>query len=690
MNPRTAGRLAWGLLGVTVAGALVQAWLRIPHVRQLAEARDPFLTFPIITLACVVAGIVGALIVSRHPSNAVGWLFCVSNCIAELGLTAGAVTDHSALRPAPIPGASYAAWFESQTGSNFALSCLVFLLLLFPTGHLPSRRWRPVAWLAGANAVALAVMVAVLVGSPADAVPPRTMDVPPTLALLITVGQLVMFACLLAGVGSVISRRRNATGVVRQQLRVFVLGAGFLAVALVMVVASDVLAAIGVPRAVPETLLYLAYGALPVTCGLAMLRYRLYDVDLLLNRTVAFTALAATTTAVYVAVVVLLGAVVGTGLHAGSTASVLLTAAVAVLVQPLRSRMRRLADRLVYGRRASPYEVLAAFSGQVGDAVSVDELPARLAEAATSGLGARSATVRVLLEDGGERSAHWPPGSDPAGADVIVPVLHAGEHVGDICLDLPEGSRPSTEQAELLATVAGQVGLALRNVRLTAELRRRVRSVAAQNEALERSRKRLVTAATAERQRFQRRLSAAVLPHLHEVAVGLEQLEASGADPAAAARRCDALIEAAGSAIDTLRDIARGLFPPVLAEHGLRAALSAARPTTGDVFLDLAPDLPRLAPVTEATAYFCCADLFAAAVQSSESMVCHVALDDDVLRIRVDSAVAAAIAAASEDRVAAAGGHLSLPEDHLAGTAEIVLPAEAAAAPRVLSPSVGG
>jgi signal transduction histidine kinase len=361
---------------------------------------------------------------------------------------------------------------------------------------------------------------------------------------------------------------------------------------------------------------------------------------------------------------------------------------VALLVQPLRSRLRRLADRLVYGRRATPYEVLTTFSGQVGDAVSVDELPARLAEAATRGLGARSATVRVLLPDGEERSAQWPPGSHAAGGGVPVPVVHAGEHIGDIVLDLPADGRPSAEQAELLATVAGQVGLALRNVQLTAELQRQVRAVAAQNEALVLSRKRMVSAQTAERQRFERRLSAAVRPHLRVVAVGLEQLEASVADREEAARRCEELAEAATSALDTLRDIARGLFPPILAERGLGAALVVATPATADVRVEVPPDLPRLPPVIEAAAYFCCADLFAAAAQASVPLTCRVTLEDDVLRIRVDSAGATAVAAASEDRVAAAGGRL-VPRAGDPACVEITFPAVGAAS-RVLSAAVAG
>ncbi len=141
MTPRRAGRLGWLLCGVTLAAAVLQFVLRLPHLSELAARYDPFLTFPIITLATLAASVVGALIVTRQPGNPVGWLFCVTNCVAQLGLAAEAYAELSGLRESALPAAGPAAWFQAMTSAGLALSSLVFLLLLFPDGHLASRAW---------------------------------------------------------------------------------------------------------------------------------------------------------------------------------------------------------------------------------------------------------------------------------------------------------------------------------------------------------------------------------------------------------------------------------------------------------------------------------------------------------------------------------------------------------------------
>ncbi len=140
MSPGTARRVAWSLFALTLSGAVVQFALRLPRLEELADRYDPFLTFPIITLATLASALLGAVIVSRHPRNPIGWLFCATNCIAELGLAAISYAELSGLRETPLPGASYAAWFQTLTAAAFALTGLALLLLLFPAGRLPSPR----------------------------------------------------------------------------------------------------------------------------------------------------------------------------------------------------------------------------------------------------------------------------------------------------------------------------------------------------------------------------------------------------------------------------------------------------------------------------------------------------------------------------------------------------------------------
>src|SRR5207249_4044344 len=144
--------------------------------------------------------------------------------------------------------------------------------------------------------------------------------------------------------------------------------------------------------------------------ALAVLKYRLYDVDLVINRTLVYGSLAALITAVYIALVVGIGALIGTRGEPGSDLglSVVATAAVAVAFQPMRERVQRLANRVVYGHRASPYEVLSAFSQRMAGALSIDEVLPRMAEAAARGVGGLGSRVRVYVPGGADRVVTWP------------------------------------------------------------------------------------------------------------------------------------------------------------------------------------------------------------------------------------------------------------------------------------------
>jgi signal transduction histidine kinase len=656
VSGRTASRTAWALCAVSLLATVVQAVLRLPHLGELAERYDPFLVFPIITLATLAASVVGALIVSRHPRHPVGWLFCVGNAFAEVGLAGAAWTQHSGLQDEPLPGQSYAAWVAGMTGSNFALGLLVLTLLLFPTGRLPSPRWRPVAWLAVVNFVVLEGLVAVVLGAPDGA---QQLDPPAlegTRGVISDTTQYVLVVCLLLGFASVVGRRRRATGVERQQLRLFSLAAAAFAGSVVLLVLAGPLEALGLSRAVPETLFYLAYGGLPVAAGLAMLRYRLYDVDLVLNRAALLAALLTVTTLGYVAVVVAAGALLGDGIGSGTAVSIGATTLVAVAVQPARRRLRRFADTLVYGRRATPYEVLATFADRLGEALALDDVLPRTAEAAARGLGARSAYVRVLLEDGRSTGARWPqarrPGPPTWWCRWCTPGGPSGDRPGPAT-----GRRAERARSGPAGRAGGPGGLALHNVRLTTQLQATLDELAASSTALSASRSRLVAASTTERQRLERRITAAVRPHLTAIA---ERLPAVGQvldDGPRASALLEELAEQAVRALEALRDVARGVFPPVLADRGLLPALEAAAAASTTPVTVHAQGLPRLPACVELAAYFCCVDLLAAAAVAGAPVQCRLAVAGGELRIGLDVDVPlTAAVAAVEDRVAAVGG----------------------------------
>src|SRR6202040_3492891 len=165
-----------------------------------------------------------------------------------------------------------------------------------------------------------------------------------------------------------------------------------------------------VPNEIQGIATVLLWPALPISIAIAMLKYRLYDIDLVINKSLVFGALAVFITAVYVAIVVGIGAFAGSAGRPNLALSIVATAIVAVAFQPVRERVQRIANRLVYGKRATPYEVMAAFSERMAGALSADDVLPSMAEAAVRGIGAKAARVRLILSDRSERRVSWPIG----------------------------------------------------------------------------------------------------------------------------------------------------------------------------------------------------------------------------------------------------------------------------------------
>src|SRR4029079_3937786 len=204
--------------------------------------------------------------------------------------------------------------------------------------------------------------------------------------------------------------------------------------------------------------------------GLAMLKYGLYAIDLIINRTLVYGALALVITGVYVGLVAGVGQFVGTRGEPNLALSLLTTGVVAVAFQPLRERVHRIANRLVYGHRSSPYEVLAEFSRRISGALSADEVLPRMALAAAHGVGAQRSRVRVFLSGETERAVAWPPEAIDDAFEHSMLVLHPGEPVGEIAIAKPRGESLTLAEQGLLEDLVTQAGPAFSNVRLTEEL----------------------------------------------------------------------------------------------------------------------------------------------------------------------------------------------------------------------------
>ncbi|MGZ4133384.1 MAG: sensor histidine kinase, partial [Actinomycetota bacterium] len=334
----------------------------------------------------------------------------------------------------------------------------------------------------------------------------------------------------------------------------------------------------------------------PVAMGVAILRYRLYDIDLVIRKALVAAALAVFFVGVYALVVGGVGALVGSR---GTGLSFVAAVVAAVLFQPVLARARRFADRVVYGKRATPYEVLAELGERLGDSYDADDVLPRIARVLAEGVGAARARVLLRVGDDLRPVATWPPDADPAPPDDHeAEVRHQGEALGALSVAMHPSDPMDPGKEKLIADLAGQVGLVLRNVRLTEALRARL-------EDLKATQKRLVTAQDQERRRLERNIHDGAQQQLVALNVQLGLLaRVVGTDPAKAETMASALQARATEALEDLRDLARGIYPPLLADKGLTAALEAqARKSTIPVEV-VADGVDRYPPEVEAALYF--------------------------------------------------------------------------------------
>jgi signal transduction histidine kinase len=377
---------------------------------------------------------------------------------------------------------------------------------------------------------------------------------------------------------------------------------------LFLFVGEIVSTAIGCEESCGNTVFYIFFAGIalgvPAAVGAAILRHGLYDIEIVVRKTVVVAGIAAFFFAVYAVVVGGVGALVQTSNNAAL--SFVAAAVVAMLFQPVLTRTRRFADRVVYGKRATPYEVLAEFSGVMAHTRSSDAVLAEMARVVGEGAGANRAEVWLRLDRAIHLAAAWPeplPQPAPAlplagwelpalSAEVVVPVWDQEELLGALTLSMPASDPANDATRALVADLAGQAGLVLRNVRLIEELRS--------------SRRRLVAAQDEERRKIERNIHDGAQQQLVALKLRLRLAEGTvDEDPVAAKRALAELGEATQTALDDLRDLSRGIYPPLLADRGLGAALEAqAKKSPVDVRVSL-DGIGRYAQEAEAAVYFC-------------------------------------------------------------------------------------
>jgi two-component system NarL family sensor kinase len=542
----------------------------------------------------------GTLIAARRPRHPIGWLLLLAGvwlAVPAFGTEYARYTF--AAQPGALPGGDWWLWASRREGAiqDYALP---FLLLLFPTGYLLSRQWRPVAWLIFAAVTAVNVVYAFLAGDIVPAAPaggghPLFSGIRNPVGLfgdaqrdLPRIGPLLGGLSVLAlglGLAGLIARFRRSRGEERQQLKWV---AYALAVAAVVVV-NGAFTHWYTGQAVLHAVAGTGFAA---AVTIAVYKYRLYDIDIIINRTLVYLLLSGIIAGGYIAIVTGIGALVP---HHGLAVELLAAGLAAVVFSPLRNRLQTLVNRMMYGERDDPYAALSKLASRLEATLSPDQVLPAIVDNVTSALRSPYAAIEVADGDGTPRTAAAR-GTPPAGAVPLrVPLTSSGTHVGDLVVAPRRGETFNEADRRLLDGLARHAGTAVHAADLTTQLQR--------------SRERLVTAREEERRRIRRDLHDGLGPALAGITMQLDAARRlTRRDQDAAGQLLRHVREQTQAAIADIRRLVYELRPPALDDLGLTGALdqqAASCSTAGglQVSVDADPGLPALPAAVEVAAY---------------------------------------------------------------------------------------
>jgi signal transduction histidine kinase len=609
-----------------------------------------------------IAAVLGAAILWKRPGHVVGWLLVGAGGFDSMVVSAA---DYRYFSPEGLPGlpSGNAVWDALNFCWVLASICLLVALpQLFPNGRPLSRAWRPLLWFGVAAPLPLAALFVL---------DPRQVELTSLFALAFP----LLGVTILVSLTPLLVRFRRSSGVERQQFKWVFYG---LALSLPLGALGFALPGVSTGQASPAmTLVPLLI--IPAAITVAVLRYRLYDIDIVINKTLVFVVLAGFITAVYAGIVVGLGRLLPVG-EGNFWLAIMATALVAVVFEPVRAKVQRWANRLVYGRRATPYEALAAMTARIGESADSGAALADAARLLAEGTGAAQAIVWIAQDgmlvprstagDQVDRPSPIPllGSALPAlpGTDLAQAVRHDGDLVGALTLKKRPGEGVGTGDRRLLEALAGQAALLLANTRLRLRLSNRL-------DELRVSRRRMLAAQDRARRILERDLHDGAQQELValKIKLGLVRTIATREGATALAAQLGASIDVADLAVETLREIAHGIYPPLLESEGLPTALSTQARRADLAVTVLDRGTTRYPREVETTAYFCVVEALQNAVQHAHAKHTQIELvgtdssvtvtvTDDGAGFEPGSLVRGAGLTHMTDRADAAGGTLTI------------------------------
>lgn len=614
----------------------------------------------------------GAMVLRRRPGHRSGAMLlalAVASAvhiavisIADARLVAAGVAEQGSefvpFAPADLPlDASISVWASGWLWLLAAVPALTLLLLVFPDGSLPSPRWR---WAVVLGAVATATMVVAygIEGWPgSDHVLQMRgqVEAHPTAVPVAAIGGALVLLGAVASMASLVVRWRRADQALRDQMRPLALASVALVVALVATFPWQWL---WVPAGMVALWVFI------VTYAVSVARYRLHDLDVVVDRAVVATVLAAGATGLYLAVVVGAGSVAGRS-QDSTLVPLVAAAVVAVAFEPARQRTRRLVDRLLYGRDRDAAEVLAELADRL-PRTSPDVLLGEVVHLLVRSTGAAGA--EIVIDHPGEAALASLAGTTGAGDEVLVevPVHHDGEVLGRLRLHGRARTDLVIDAEQLVEGVAGTLGVVLHNAVLTAALHARVAE-------LQESRLRLVRVQDESRRTLERDIHDGAQARLIalRIRLGLAASLAEAGDRERVSRLLEELGAELDDAVRALRDLGHGLHPPVLEGAGIAAALRAEARSLPLPVAVRDGGIGRYRPEIEAAVYFSCLEAIQNAAKHGGGRAAVVELDHDGIAlcftvtddgVGFDPATVQRGAGLTnlEDRIRSLGGELSV------------------------------